>query len=288
MKTDKFNFLERILFFIFRNFLNDYYFAYFSLKRWYGRASLNPPITFNEKLQWLKIFDRNQSIIKLADKYDVREYVATKIGNNYLNEIYDIWENANDINLKILPSSFVIKATHGSGMNFFIRDKNNVDQNFIFQLCSNWIKTDYGKLGREWMYSKMKPKVIVEKLILDQDGKVPKDYKVFCFNGKAMYISVDIDRFDNQKRCFYDINWNKQNFTTLHKIYEGDIPKPKNLEEMLYCAETLAESFKFVRIDFYLTDKLIFGEMTFYPGNCTEPFFPDYYDFELGKFLKIK
>ena len=288
MKIDKFNYLERGLFFLFRKFLNDYNYAYFSLKRWYGRASLNSPITFNEKLQWLKIFDRREQIIVLADKFSVREYVEKKIGKKYLNEVYAIWKNQNEFDFKVLPNSFVIKATHGSGMNYFVRDNTNENERNINNICSKWLNTDYGKAGREWMYSRMEPKIIVEKLILDQTGNVPKDYKVFCFNGKAVYIAIDVDRFYDQKRCFYDINWVKQEFTTLHKIYEGDIPKPSNLKEILHCAESLAETFQFVRVDFYLTDKLIFGEMTFYPGNCTEPFFPDSYDFELGKQLIIK
>jgi hypothetical protein len=287
MKTDKFNYIERLLFYLFRRYLNDYYYAFFSLKRWFGRASLNPPVTFNEKLQWLKIFDRRDQIVSLADKSSVRDFVEKKIGINYLNEVYGVWEKLEDINFKNLPSSFVIKATHGSGMNYFVRDKAKENEDSINDLCSKWLDTDYGISGREWMYSKMKPKIIAEKLILDNQGKVPKDYKVFCFNGKAKFIAIDVDRFENQRRCFYDINWVKQNFTTLHKIYEGDIPRPSNLDELLFCAETLAETFKFVRVDFYLTDKLIFGEMTFFPGNCTEPFYPDSFDFELGKYLII-
>ncbi len=287
MKTDKFNYTERLFFYLFRRYLNDYYYAFFSLKRWFGRASLNPPVTFNEKLQWLKLYDRRDQIVLLADKSSVRDFVAKKIGINYLNEVYGVWGKLEDINFKNLPNSFVIKATHGSGMNYFVRDKAKENGDSIIDICSKWLRTDYGVSGREWMYSKMKPKIIAEKLILDNQGKVPKDYKVFCFNGKAKFIAIDVDRFENQRRCFYDINWTKQNFTTLHKIYEGDIPRPSNLDELLFCAETLAETFKFVRVDFYLTDKLIFGEMTFFPGNCTEPFYPDSFDFELGEYLSI-
>ena len=287
MKNDRFNIFERFLFFLFRPLLTDYYFAYFSLKRWYGRAELNPPITFNEKLQWLKIYNRQELYVTLADKYAVRAYVEQKIGSKYINEIYGVWNNPLDINIDSLPSSFVLKATHGSGMNLIIRNKSQISQNEIFKKCTSWIKTDYGKLGREWMYSKMRPKIIAERLILDQDGKIPRDYKVFCFNGIAKLISIDVDRFENQKRCFYDRNWIKQDFTTLHNIYEGDIPKPINLDELLLAAETLSKDIIFVRVDFYLTDKLIFGEMTFFPGNCTEPFLPDKYDVEIGKYLTI-
>lgn len=287
MKKDRFNIFERFLFYLFNQILNDYYYAYFSLLRWYGRAELNPPITFNEKLQWLKIYNRQEIYVTLADKYAVRDFVAQKIGRRYINELYGVWNNPKDIDFESLPSSFVLKATHGSGMNLIIKDKSQVIQNDIIIKCTGWIKTDYGKKGREWMYSRMKPKVIAEKLILDQEGNIPKDYKVFCFNGTARFISVDVDRFKNQKRCFYDRNWIKQDFTTLHSIYEGEIPKPSNLDEILHSAEALSQGITFVRVDFYLTDKLIFGEMTFFPGNCTEPFFPDKYDFEIGKYLNL-
>lgn len=287
MKKDRFNIFERLLFYFFKQILNDYYYAYFSLLRWYGRAELNPPITFNEKLQWLKIYNRQEIYVTLADKYAVRDFVAQKIGRMYINELYGVWNNPKDIDFESLPSSFVLKATHGSGMNLIIKDKSQVIQNDIIIKCTGWIKTDYGKKGREWMYSRMKPKIIAEKLILDQEGNIPKDYKVFCFNGIARFISVDVDRFKNQKRCFYDRNWIKQDFTTLHSIYEGEIPKPSNLDEILHSAETLSQGITFVRVDFYLTDKLIFGEMTFFPGNCSEPFFPDKYDFEIGKYLNL-
>lgn len=287
-KEDHFNFIQKTLFYLFESCLTDKQYANALLRRWYGSGNINSPKTFNEKIQWLKINDKNPLYTSLSDKLGVRDYVINKLKNSeVLNNLYYVWERVEDIDFSILPDSFVLKATHGSGMNIIVKDKNKINYSETISRLNKWMKIDYSKFGREWNYKHIPRKIICEKLLLDENGKIPQDFKVFCFNGEPRFISVDVDRFISQKRVFYNLNWEKQNFEILHPQYSGEIKKPTNLDEILGHSKILASNIPFVRVDWYLIPQVVFGEMTFYPGNGTEPIIPSIWDKKLGDLIDI-
>lgn len=261
------------------------------------------PETFNEKLQWLKLNYRNPLMTKLADKYRVRQYVNEKNCGQYLNTLYGVYENYNDFKRMFdsLPNSFVLKVNHWSGDAIIVDDKTKFDwfkaeklsellnKNYYYHPV--YINLDNKKVKvylEEWPYKNIKPCLICERYLEDSEGKL-LDYKIFCFHGKAAYIQVDVDRKTNHTRCFYNLNWQKQPFTTLYPLYKGEITKPIKLEEMISLAETLAEGFPHVRVDLYNIDdkEIIFGEMTFYHGSGLEKFDPMEWDLKLGKCINL-
>ena len=252
-----------------------------------GGGQLEDPRTFNEKINWLKVFHRDSFYPKLADKYAVREIVEERVGPWILNELYHVCDDPRDIVWDALPNSFVLKATHGSGMNIFVRDKSSIDIHAVTQQLQNWLKIDYSLVGREWVYRDASRRIIAEAYLVDENNEAPKDHKTYCFNGLPMYIQVDIDRFTNHSRAFYDVEWNQKAFTTLYPMARGRTSPPKHLKAILKAAESLAKGIAFVRIDFYALPRIVFGEMTFFPGNGTEPFDPPAWDAKLGHLITL-
>jgi len=198
-----------------------------------------------------------------------------------------MWSNVSEIDWATLPESFVLKATHGSGMNILVTDKAALNLNKINDQLSSWMVTDYSRFGREWVYRDIPRRIIAESLLHDSTGNVPYDYKVFCMNGEPRFIQVDVDRFGVHRRVFLDVEWQRQAFTILHEQYQGDLEKPVYLDAMLDAAKTLAQGIPFVRVDFYALPKIVFGEMTFYPGNGLEMFSPPEWDLRLGQMLEL-
>ena len=286
-RQDHFSLLQKIYYKLTRPMLTDRAFSQMSMNRWLGGGHLEDPRTFNEKIQWLKVFHRDPLFPKLADKYSVRETVEERVGSWILNELYQVCDDPRDIDWHGLPNSFVLKATHGSGMNVLVRDKSTIDISAVTEQLRNWLKTDYSRFGREWVYRDTSRRIIAEAYLVDANGAVPKDYKVFCFKGLPRYIQVDVDRFTNHTRAFYDLEWNQQPFTTLYPIASGSVSPPEHLRAMLAAAEKLAKGIPFVRIDFYALPRLVFGEMTFFPGNGTEPFDPPVWDATLGQMITL-
>lgn len=251
------------------------------------KLNLDNPQTFNEKLQWLKLNDRNPLYIKLVDKYEVREYVSNKIGKQYCIPLIGVWENVEDIEVSKLPNKFVLKCTHGSGCNIICTDKTKLDIKKCKNKLNKWMKRNWFWFGREWPYKNVKPRIICEKFISDKDT-TPDDYKVLCFNGKAQLIEVHIDRFNNHTQDFYDINWNKtrisQDGIVSDKIYD----KPKQLETMIKLSEKIAKDMIHVRVDWFIVnDKLYFGEITFYDGAGFDPFDNEEDDYLIGSWIKL-
>lgn len=285
LRKDHFGYLRRKYFALVEPILSDTAYANMLLLRWFGRGDINTPTTFNEKIQWLKVFNRNQIYTHLVDKYAVRDYVKEKIGNEFINELIGVWDSPFDLDWMALPNKLALKCTHGSGMNILIRNKFAVNQDEVKKQLSCWLKQDYSKLGREWVYRNIPRRIIAERLLTDCDGKPPKDYKVFCFNGVPKYIQVDVDRFEKHRRAFFDTSWQKQPFCLYYEFYSDDLPKPKYLDVMLNAAQILSENIPFVRVDFYAIPQVIFGEMTFFPGNGTESFYPSEWDLLLGDML---
>lgn len=246
------------------------------------------PNTFNEKLQWLKLFERNPLYTKLADKYLVRKYVADKVGKEILNELYGVYEKFEDINFQKLPQSFVIKATHGSGWNIICKNKRDIDLILVKKEINSWLSDNYYNYGKEYVYKNIKPRIIIEKYLGYKNGSSLNDYKFFCFHGEPRFIQVDIDRFTNHTRNFYDLQWDLLPFELLYESNNNPVPKPKNLSLMIEICNKLSKGINFCRVDLYdLDDKVIFGEITFYPENGLGHFKPYEYDEKIGKFLKL-
>lgn len=259
----------------------------FRLKQGY-KLNLKNPETFNEKIQWIKLYDKNPLMPKCVDKYTVRDYVERKGCGEILNDL--LWEgfNPEDIPFDRLPRKFVIKVTHGSTFNIICNNKNDLDVEKTIKTLKKWLNEKFLPCYGEWFYGIEKPRIIVEKYIDSANGL--KDYKVFCFNGKAKFIGVYSNRF-NGKTCqeLYDLDWNLINgFTGDFNKPSNYTTKPKNFLQMICFAEKLAKDFKHVRVDFFNeNDKLIFGELTFTSGAGFDRFSDKKLDFNMGKFIEI-
>lgn len=253
--------------------------------------NLKSPKTFNEKMQWLKLYYHNPLLTQLADKYAVRDYVKAKIGEQYLTKLYGVWHSSNDIVFSELPNEFVLKATHASGTNILCRDKSKLDWDACCKEMAKWMNFDFYRTGREWAYKNIAPKIIAEELLVENDGSQLKDFKVLCFNGNPKLIWVDIDRFSNHRRNFYDLNWAFQPNKRIEYPNAPDviIEKPYNLDEMIAAAQKLSIGLPHVRVDLYSVNskRLVFGEMTFYSGNGEEHFSPREFAMELGCLLEL-
>ena len=247
-----------------------------AMKDWYYERTgevlnLENPKTFNEKIQWLKLYDSTPIKTRLADKYLVREWVKEKIGEEYLIPLLGVWDKAEDINFDKLPKQFVLKCNHGSGYNIIVKDKSKINVNKIRKQLNEWLNEDFAfKYGFELHYSDIPRKIIAEEYI--SNGKDLYDYKIWCFDGKAMYIQFLSERKQNLKMAFYDTNWIKQDFVYSYEYDKKVIKKPESLKKLLLLAEKLSEGFLHVRVDFYILNNgdIKFGEMTFtsLSGTC--------------------
>lgn len=231
---------------------------------------LQNPVTFNEKIQARKLED-NILYVMYADKYAVREYVKAKIGEKYLIPLLFVGENFSKEDFNTLPNSFILKLTNGSGTNIIVFDKTKEDSKNIVSKIKKLQKIEFGYWWFEFFYNKIKPRVIAEKLILDEHGNLPFDYKIHCFNNnshKKNIIQVNYDRFGNHKSNFYDANWTYIEMETSNPTDPNKfIPKPKKLAEMLEIANKLSEEFNYARVDlYYQEDEIYFGELTFTHG----------------------
>lgn len=252
--------------------------------------SLSNPKTFNEKMQWLKINDRTPKHTMCADKYAVREFIRTELGEQYLIPLLRHTDDLEEITRESLPDEpCIIKTTHDSGNYFVVRDKKNITDNEWQIFKSKFEKSihrNYYYCSREWQYKHIKSKIIIEKLLLE-NGTLPNDYKFYCFNGKSEFVLVDFDKHTDHKRNFYDVNWRQ---LELRRKYPNgkDVPRPKCLEEMICLAEKLAEQFCFLRVDFYEVNGCVyFGEMTFHPASGFGAFEPKEWDLKLGQKLRL-
>ncbi len=274
------------------NFLSDRLYLKIKYRLLMGYPlNLKNPQTFNEKLQWLKLYNRNPKYTTLVDKYAVREYIAKTLGEEYLIPLLGVWDDADDIDFNKLPNRFVLKCNHNSGLGMCIcTDKSKLDIEKVRNELKKGLKQDYYKTGREWPYKNVKRKIIAEKYMTDESGTELKDYKIMCFNGKFECAFVCSERFseDGLKVTFFDENWSVLPFERHYKKSERPIPCPKNYKKMIEFAEKLAKNMPFVRIDFYETGgRLYFGEITFFPGGGYEEFSPEKWDYKLGKMIDL-
>lgn len=257
------------------------------------RLDLENPKRFTEKIQWYKLYYKNELMPICSDKYRVREYVKSKGLENILIELYEVFKEPEEINLNVLPEKFVMKLSNGSGTNLICRDKSNLKVDDIikeFKWYALKVKTN---AGREWPYIESEPVIVVEKLLEDRThiNNAVNDYKIFCYNGKPEYIICISDRYSSAcNHLVYDTNWEKVHVVSEGARIEEDAPKPETLEEMLEIARVLSEDFPYARIDLYtIENKVYFGEITFYPWSGYMEFEPDEFDYVLGdKFVLPK
>lgn len=262
-------------------------------KQFENRVGYKPvienPKSFNEKIQWYKLYYRDSLMTQCADKWAVRKYVTKIIGEKYLIPILGVYNSVDDINFDELPNQFVLKVNHGSSQNIICKDKSKLNIENAKSQLSIWMKPESNlyNISYEWCYKNIKPKIICESLINISNNDL-LDYKFFCFNGKVKIILVCSERSQELKTNFFDTNWNELPFTRFHLKNKKIISKPNRLKEMISISQKLSDKFPFVRIDLYeINKKIYFGEMTFYPGNGTEPFTPVEWDYKIGNFLRL-
>lgn len=250
----------------------------------YHWMNINNPKTFNEKINHIKFYKKHKLGQIVADKVLVREYVINTIGEQYLIPLHAIYERASEIEFDKLPNGFALKTNHGSGWNIICTDKSKLNQQQVVKQFDRWLKMNSFYLSREWQYKEIKPKIICEQLLQYEIN----DYKFFCFNGKPEYIQVDIDRFSNHTRIFFNSVWEIQEFSISYAINKNSIKKPEQLEKMLIIAESLSQGFNFVRVDLYIhNENIYFGEITLHPGGGFEPFIPGSFDRILGDKINL-
>ena len=249
---------------------------------------MEKPTTINEKMQWIKLYDYSPIKSKLADKYEVREWVGQKIGEDVLVPLLGKWDTFDEIDFNKLPQRFVLKATHGCGCNIIVKEKSSLDINEARKKFRTWMKTDYSYFTGELQYHDIKPRIIAEEYMENGNDDI-YDYKVFCFNGEPQYIMFLKDRKQGLRMAFYDLEWNKQEFTYNYPRIDEKIEKPKEIEQIIEYSRKLCKDFLTVRIDFYiLNDGTIrFGEMTFVSCGGFSKWYPPKYDDILGKKLKL-
>lgn len=250
---------------------------------------IDNPKGFNEKIQWLKLYDNVEIKTKLADKYLVRDYVSDKIGDHYLIPLLGVWNSVKDIDFNNLPDKFVLKCNHASETNIFVEDKKQINYIKLQKQFQEWLNINYAYWGFEMQYARIKPRIIAEQMLIPDDGEDLKDYKVFVFNGKAKIIQVDIDRQHVHRRNLYDVEWQYLPYSIQYPTApDVVIDKPKCLEELISISEILGSNFRHVRVDFYICNQQIyFGEMTFTHGNGAEKFEPLSFEKKMGDWIDI-
>lgn len=245
--------------------------------------------TYNEKIQWVKLFDNDPLKTTLSDKYLVRSWIENNIGEQYLIPLLGVWDNFDEINFEKLPDKFVLKTNNGSGTNLIVKDKNHIDKNEAKRKFDRWMKTNFAFFGFEMHYKDIEPKIIAEKYIEDINGEL-KDYKFLCFDGNVHFCWIDSNRFTDHRRNVYNLDWELQEWTQ-HKYKNTDHPisKPDNFDLMVDLARRLCQGFSHVRVDLYnVNGKVYFGEMTFTNGSGFEKINPYEYNLMLGELWKIQ
>ncbi len=255
------------------------------------KLDLKDPKTFNEKLQWLKLYDRNPEYTKMVDKYEVKKYVADIIGEEYIIPTLGVWDKFEDIDFAALPDQFVLKCTHDSGGLVICRDKSKLDIEEAKKKITSSLKTNYYYQGREWQYKRVKPCIIAEKYMVDESGYELKDYKFFAFDGKSRAMFIASDRNtpgEETKFDFYDMDFNLLPFTNGHPNSGKSIQKPETFDKMRELSEKLSKGIPQLRVDFYdVNGHIYFGELTFYHWGGMMPFDPEEWDHKFGEWIKL-
>ncbi len=260
-------------------------------KRWMNYPlNLKTPTTFNEKLQWMKLNDRNPLYTTLVDKYAVKDYVRNIIGNQYIIPTLAVWDTVEDIDLSVLPKQFVLKTTHDSGGVCICRDKDTFDFDAAKEKLNRSLHYDYYKLAAEWPYKDVQRRIIAEEYLEDNRYHELRDYKFFCFSGKvkALFIATERQHRAEPYFDFFDRDFNHLDIVQGHP--QAPIPpeKPVNYDLMIELAEILSKDLSQVRVDFYeVNGKVYFGELTFFHHSGIVPFEPREWDKVFGDWFQL-
>lgn len=274
------------------NWLPDKVFLNAAFRARFGRKlDLKNPKTFNEKLQWMKLYNRNPVYTMMVDKYLVRNYVREIIGEEYLIPLLGVWDDPDKIDFDKLPMQFVLKCNHNSGLGMCIcKDKNKLDIEKVKNDLRKGLKQDYYLTGREWPYKNVPRKIIAEKYMVDESGYELKDYKYYCFDGKVRIVMINSDRMSSleTKANYFDENYQPLDFVWGYENANIPLAKPEKFEEMKSLAEKLSEGIPHVRIDFYQTPQgIFFGEMTFFDGSGFDAIEPIEWDYKIGSWINL-
>lgn len=269
---------------------------YLQLMYWLNmgkKLDLKNPKTFNEKLQWLKLYNHNPAYTVMVDKVKAKEYVAGIIGEEHIIPTLGVWDDPDDIDFDALPNQFVLKCNHNSGTGMCIcRDKSKLDIEKVKAELRKGLKENYFMRWREWPYKNVPRKILAEKFMVDESGTELKDYKIFCFNGEPRYCQVISDRHTDEKIDFYDMYWKRLvGLVGLNdKVHNSEyaIPCPESFEDMKLMASLLAKSIPFSRIDFYeINHQAYFGEITFFPATGFGNFNPREWNVKMGDMITL-
>jgi len=255
------------------------------------KLNLENPVTYNEKMQWLKLYDRKEIYTTMVDKYLVKEHVSKIIGEKHIIPTIGVFDKFDDINFNLLPNKFVIKCNHDSGSVIVCRNKNIFNKKAARKKINRRLKKNYYDLFKEWPYKNVKPKIIVEEYLEDSVHSKMKDYKFFCFNGNVefLYVSEDFENHNPSGISFFDKDFNLINCSRKDfKPFDYIPDKPKNFDKMKKYASILSNGIPHIRVDFYeVNGNLYFSELTFFTCGGYIPFEDDRWDYEFGKFVDL-
>lgn len=276
-------------------------------KKWYLQCAFRAkfgkwinfahPESLNEKLQYSKVYGYKDIHRVIADKYAVRQYIKDVVGEKYLIPLVGVFRNHDDVDFSALPSSFVAKSAHGSGQVLIVRDKLEISEDHLRKAFKKWLETNFYFVSMEPQYKHIEPKIVVEELMADEQGRIPNDYKFHCFAGKVEMIQVDLDRFGEHRRNFYNSDWELLPFIwsavdkNKKSIYVNGktVHKPAQLNEMVKVAEQLSKRFNYIRVDMYdVSGRVYFGELTLHHGGGFEHFTPSQYDIYYGRLMTLE
>ena len=275
----------------FFNWMDDEKYLKIAYKIRMGKEiNLQQPKTYSEKLQWLKLYDRKQIYTDLVDKYQVKKIVSNIIGENYIIPTLGVWDRAEDIDFDVLPDQFVLKCTHDSGGLVICKDKKKLDMAAAVKKLNACLKHNFYYAQREWPYKNVKPRIIAEKYMEDNETHELRDYKFFAFDGrvKALFIASDRGSKEETKFDFFDENFNHLPFTNGHPNADIIPKKPQQFELMKELASKLSKKIPQVRVDFYeVNGKVYFGEITFFHWSGMTPFEPEEWDYKFGEWIEL-
>ena len=252
------------------------------------KLNLDNPVTFCDKLNWLKINDIHPEYTDLVDKIKVREHVNNIMGRDMFFPLYGAWEHYSDIDFDSLPDGFVLKCNHDSASVTIVKDKSKINHKELEKFYEGRLIINPYNMGREYPYKNVRPKIIAEKLMIPEGESDINDYKFFCFDGKPELMFIATDRSDDCRFDFYDMDFNHLDIENIHPNSDNPIPKPKKFEEMKEIASKLTQNMKFCRLDLYeINGEIYFGEYTFFHAGGFWPMHPDEWELKLGDLLDL-
>ena len=257
------------------------------------RLNLKNPQTFNEKLQWLKLYNRKPEYSDMVDKCEAKKYVAERIGEEFIIPTLGVWDSFDEIDFSSFPNQFVLKCTHDSGGLVICKDKANFDIDEARRKINRSLENDYYLWGREWPYKDVLPRIIAEPLLKDDATKEGEqecltDYKLFCFNGVPKIIYISKDKAQNPTTDFFDMEFNHLPIRMRDPNSNFLPEKPEKFDEMKKIAKILSAGIPHLRVDFYCANKQLYvGELTFYHCSGFAPIQPEEWAQKMGEWIDL-